>query len=152
MQRPGTQSKDAVICGGTLIHQILKTYFWLVYNYSICLGLHVYSETTLLKITDHDLKGQPHKSPVNLWPPAPPPPLPRKVYCYQHIEQCTSPVLHQQTQDVESMLGKRWSTAYDARPTFTQHWFNVLCMLCDPQHRWYRWLAATRQATECTHR
>ena len=78
-----------------LKHQILKAYLSLVYNYSIC--LYVYAETTLLKITDHHLKGQPHKSPVNLRPstPRPAPPLPRKVYCYHYIEQsyvtCTLP-------------------------------------------------------------
>ena len=39
-----------------ITHQILKTYLLLVHNYSIC--LQVYAETTLLKITDHHLKGQ----------------------------------------------------------------------------------------------
>ena len=27
------------------------------------------------------------------------------------------------------MLAQRWSTVYDARPTLTQHWFNILCSL-----------------------
>ena len=30
---------------------------------------------------------------------------------------------------VESILGKRWSTVYDAGPTLNQHRFNVLCPL-----------------------
>ena len=34
-----------------------------------------------------------------------------------------------QTQEVESMLVSRWSTVYDAEPTWSKHWFNVLCLL-----------------------
>ena len=35
----------------------------------------------------------------------------------------------QQTQAVESLLAWRWSTVYDAEPTSSQQWFNVLCPL-----------------------
>ena len=50
------------------------------------------------------------------------------MMCSADLIQCNT----QQTQDVESILVKRWSTVYDAGPTLNQHCFNVLCLLGSP--------------------
>ena len=43
---------------------------------------------------------------------------------------CCVKWLIQQTRNANPLLIQRWPTVYDAGPAFTQHWFNVSCLMC----------------------
>ena len=47
----------------------------------------------------------------------------------QTLTQCWGNVRSASTQDIDPMLGQRWTSVYNAGPTLPQHWINVSCLL-----------------------
>ena len=53
------------------------------------------------------------------------------VHCSESLESFNKRIsVDQQTQEIDPMLVRCWSTVYDAGPTLNKHWVNLLCLLC----------------------